>query len=71
MKKKRKKHDNIVLLGKVKLDAIKFLLPEALIDSFVSHNKFVSVSNVLREYNETKKQIKNPQNVVEYAIQKR
>ena len=70
MKKKRKKHDNIVLLGKVKLDAIKFLLPEALIDSFVSHNKFVSVSNVLREYNETKKQIKNPQNVVEYAIQK-
>ena len=71
MKKKRKKHDNIVLLGKVKLDAIKFLLPEALTDSFVSHNKFVSVSNVLREYNETKKQIKNPQNVVEYAIQKR
>ena len=71
MKKKRKKHDNIVLLGKVKLDAIKFLLPEALIDSFVSHNKFVSVSNVLSEYNETKKQIKNPQNVVEYAIQKR
>ena len=71
MKKKRKKHDNIVLLGKVKLDAIEFLLSKALIDSFISHNEFVSVSNVLREYNETTKQIKNAQNVVEYAMQKR
>ena len=43
MKKKRKKHDNIVLLGKVKLDAIEFLLSKALIDSFISHNEFVSL----------------------------
>ena len=39
MKKKREMHDNIVLLGKVKLDAIEFLLSKALIDSFISHNE--------------------------------
>ena len=51
IKKKKKKHDKIVLLGKAKLDAIEILISEALIDSYISHDEFFSVNNVLREYN--------------------
>ena len=47
IKKKRKEHDKIVLLGKAKLDTIKVLISKALIDSYISHEKFASV-NVLR-----------------------
>ena len=66
-KKKKKKHDNIVLLGKYKLDTIKVLISKTLIKSYISHDKFVSVSNVLREYNETKEEI-DSKNYVEYTI---
>ena len=58
IKKKKKKHDKIVLLGKDKLNTIEVLISKALIDSYISHDKFVSVNNVLREYYEAKKEIK-------------
>ena len=51
---KKKKHDRIGLVGKTKLDAIEVLISKALIDWYISHDKFVSVNNVLREYNEMK-----------------
>ena len=54
IKKKKKKRDKIVLLGNDLLNAIEVLISKALIDSYISHDKFVSV-NVLREYNEIKK----------------
>ena len=41
IKKMKKKHDEI-------------LLSKASIDSYISHDKFVSVNSVLREYNEMK-----------------
>ena len=52
IKKTKKKHDKIVLLGKYKLNTIEVLISKALIDSYISHGKFHSVNNVLREYNE-------------------
>ena len=58
IKKKKKKHDKIVFLGKDK----------SLIDSYISHDKFVSVYNVLREYYKIKKGIKIPESFVEYNI---
>ena len=58
IKKKKKKHDKIVLLGKSKLNTIAVLISKALIDSCISHGEFVSINNVLREYNEMKKEIK-------------
>ena len=61
IKKKRKKYDKLVLLGKDKLN-------KSLIDSYVSHEEFVSVSNVLREYNEMKNVMKNPEIFDEYII---
>ena len=48
-----KKDDKILLLGRDKLN---------------SHNELVSVNNVLREYNEMKEKIKNPDTSVEYVI---
>ena len=50
--KKKKKHDKIVLLRKDTLNTIEVLISRALIDSCISHDEFVSVNNVLGEYNE-------------------
>ena len=55
IKKKKKKHDKILVLGKDKLNTIEVLISKALIDSYISHDEFVSVNNVLREYYEMKK----------------
>ena len=60
IKKKKKKHDKILVLGKDKLNTIEVLISKALIDSYISHDKFVSVNNVLREYNKMKDEIKSP-----------
>ena len=43
--------------GKTKSD-IKVIISKALIDSYFIHKEFVSVNNVLREYNEMKKKKK-------------
>ena len=39
IKKKKKKHDKIVLLGKYKINKIEFLISKALIDSNISHDE--------------------------------
>ena len=70
IQKKKKKPDKIVLLGKDTLNTIEVLISKALIDSYISHYEFALVNNVLREYNEMKKEIKNPKISVEYIIQK-
>ena len=67
IKKKKKKRDKIVLLRKYKLKAIEILISKALIDSYISHDEFVSI-NVLREYKEMKREIKTPEGSVEYTI---
>ena len=68
IKKKKKKHDEIVLLGKDKLNTITVLISKSLIDSYISHDEFVSESNVLREYYEMKEEINKSENFVEYII---
>ena len=57
--KKKKKHDKIVLLAKSKLNSIEVLISKTLIDSNLSHNEFVLINNVLKEYDKTKEKIKN------------
>ena len=57
-----------MLLGKDKLNTIEVLISKTLIDSYISHDEFASVNDVLREYNEMKKEIKNPETFVEYII---
>ena len=51
IKKKKNKHDKIVLLAKSKLNSIKVLIFKVLIDSEVSHDDCVLINNVLlKEY---------------------
>ena len=65
IEKKKKKHDKIVFSGKTKLDTIEVLTSNDLIDSYINHYKFVSINNVLREYDKMKREIKNSKNSVE------
>ena len=68
IKKNKKKHDEILLLGKDKLNTIEVLSSKALIDSYICHDEFVTVNNVLRGYYEIKTETKNPETSVEYTI---
>ena len=54
IKKKKKKHDSIVLLAKTKLNSM-----EALIDSNISYDEFIVINNMLNEYDDMKAEIKN------------
>ena len=47
-----------MLLGTDKLNTTEAFISKVLIDSDISHDEFLSVNNVLREYNEIKKEIK-------------
>ena len=57
-----------MLLAKNKLNTIEVLIFKALRNLCNSNEKFFVVNNVLQEYNQTKKQIKNHKNIVEYTI---
>ena len=47
----------MIMLGKGKLYTIELLSSKTLLDSYISYDEFVSVNNVLREYNEMKDQM--------------
>ena len=57
--KKKKKHDEIVLLTKTKLNSIEVFILNAWIYSNVSHDEFVLIKNVLKEHNDMKGKTKN------------
>ena len=59
IKKKKRKHDKIVLLSKSTLNSIEDVIYKTFIYSVISHDEFVLINNVLKEYNEMKKEIKN------------
>ena len=48
-----------VLLVKSKLSSIEVLISKAFIDSDISHDEFVLINNVLKEYDDMKEEIKN------------
>ena len=52
IKKKKKKHDKIVLLAKSTLNSIEVLISKALTDSNISHDEFALINNVLKEYDD-------------------
>ena len=57
-----------MLLRKDNLNTNEVLISKGLIDSYISHDEFFSVNNVLREYYERKEETKNPEISVEYVI---
>ena len=54
-KKKKKKQNKIVLLAKSKLSRIEVLIYKTLIDSNISHYKFLLINNVIKEYDKKSK----------------
>ena len=50
--------EKIVFLAKTKLNTVKDLIFKALIDSNISHDEFIPVSNVLKAYDDMKEEIK-------------
>ena len=47
------------MLSKYKLNTAEVLIPKALINSNISHEEFVSIKNMLKEYNKMKEEMKN------------
>ena len=57
-----------MLFGTYQLRTVEVLISKAFTDSYISHDEFVSINNVLREYDEIKKEIKNTKFSAEYNI---
>ena len=55
--KRRKKHDEMVLLAKNKLNKMEVIISKSLTDSYFSHDNFTLINNVLRV--EIKEKIRN------------
>ena len=47
------------MLAKAKLNSIEVLISKVLIYSNTSHDEFVLINNVVKEYDDTKEEIKN------------
>ena len=47
------------MLTKAKLNSMEILISKALIDSVISHDEFVLINNMTKEYEEMKEKIKN------------
>ena len=59
-KKKKKKHNKILYLGKNKLDCIEMLISQAIIDLQISHEEFKMILDEKKDYdNQKKKKKKN------------
>ena len=59
IKKKEKKHDKKILLARSKLNSTELVISKALINWNISHDEFVSMNNVLKEYDDMKEEIRN------------
>ena len=57
-KKRKKKHNKIIVLAKNKLNMIDTLLPSALNDSEISHEEFTNIINKANIYEDIKENIK-------------
>ena len=55
----KKKHNKIVILAKIKLNSIKTLISQALIDIEVTHEEFKTIINERDKYEEMKENIRN------------
>ena len=54
---KKKKHDNILMLAKIKLISIETLVSQTLIDTEISHEEFITILKEKDKYEKMKKKI--------------
>ena len=58
-RKKKKKHNKILILDKSKLNSIETLAPQALIDMEISHEKFVRILKEKDKYEKMKRNLRS------------
>ena len=58
-KEKKKKHNNIVMLAKSKLNSIETLMSQALIDLDINHEEFKTIVNEKEKYEQMRESIRN------------
>ena len=58
-RKKKKKHNKVVMLAKSKLNSIETLMSQALIDLDIKHEEFKTIVNEKEKYEQMKKSIRN------------
>ena len=59
IKKKKKKHDKIVLLAKSKLNSVEVETSKASTDLSIIHGEFALINNMVKECDNLKEKIKN------------
>ena len=57
-RKKKKKHNKIVMLARSKLNSIETLMSQALIDLDISHEEFKTIVNETDKYEQMKENIR-------------
>ena len=58
-RKKKKKHDKILMLAKSKLNSIETLISQALIDMEISHEEFIAIFKEKDKYEKMKENVRN------------
>ena len=58
-RKKKKKHDKILMLAKSKLNSIDTLMSQVLVDTETSHEEFIKILNEKDRYEKIKENLKN------------
>ena len=58
-KKKKKKHDKILMLAKSKFDSIETLISQALIDMKISHEQFITIFKERDKYEKMKNNLRS------------
>ena len=58
-RKKKKKHDEILMLAKSKLNSIDALISQSLIDMDISHEEFITILNEKDRYKMMKNNLRN------------
>ena len=59
MRKKKKKHDKILILAKSKLNSIDTLISQVLIDMDISHEEFITILKEKDRYEMMKENLRN------------
>ena len=62
IRKKKKKHNKIIMLAKTKLNSIETLMSQALIDLDISHEEFKTIVYEKEKYEQMKESIRNTKN---------
>ena len=61
-RKKKKKHNKIIMLAKSKLSNIETLISQALINLDINHEEFKTIVNEKEKYEQMKETIRNTKN---------